>query len=83
MAVKKTGLNIAFPIYNADGTSFHNLVIRKASYESVVMSLGDKISGDVYYKDNCLQVSMHEVPNLKRLFLLAFLLLRQELEQKL
>jgi len=60
MAVKKTGLNIAFPIYNADGTSFHNLVIRKASYESVVMSLGDKITGDVYYKDNTLVVTMQE-----------------------
>ena len=52
--------NKVFPIYNADGTSFHNLVLRKATYDSVVMSLGDKITGEVVYKDNKLQVTMHE-----------------------
>ena len=48
------GRNISFPIYNGDGTSFHNLVMKKATYDSIVMSLGDKITGDVYYKDNTL-----------------------------
>ena len=55
-----TGLNITFPIKNADGTAFHNLVLRKATVNSVVMSLGDKITGDVYYKDNTLAVTMQE-----------------------
>jgi len=54
------GLNVVFPIYNADETPFHNLVLHKATYESVVMSLGDKITGDVYYKDNKLVVTMME-----------------------
>ena len=55
-----TGRNIDFPIYSADGTSFENLVLRKATYESVVMSLSDKITGEVYYKNNRLAVTMHE-----------------------
>lgn len=55
-----TGLNIEFPIYNADGSSFNNLVIHKATLESVIMSFGDKLTGDVYYKDNSLTVSMTE-----------------------
>lgn len=49
------GLNIEFPIYfDVDGvqTPFYDLVLRKPTYTSVVMSLGDKIVGDVYYKDN-------------------------------
>ena len=50
--------NMVFPIKNADGSSFYNLVIRKATVDSVVMSLGDKITGDVYYKDNTLQCTM-------------------------
>ena len=54
------GKNQVFEIKNGDGTSFHNLVLRKSAVESVVMSLGDKISGDVYYKDNTLSVTMHE-----------------------
>ena len=54
------GRNIVFQIKNADGTPFHNLVLHKAVVDSVVMSLGDKISGDVYYKDNTLDVSMGE-----------------------
>ena len=49
-----------FPILNSDGTPFHDLVLRKASVESIVMSLGDKITGDVYYKDNTLSVTMQE-----------------------
>lgn len=60
MATNKLGRNITFPIYNEDGTPFHDLVIRKATVDSVAMSLGDKITGDVYYKDNTLQVTMHE-----------------------
>ena len=54
------GRNITFPIYNADGTPFNDLVLKKATVESIVMSLGDKISGDVYYKDNQLNVTMSE-----------------------
>lgn len=54
------GRNIVFPIKNADGSSFHDLVLRKATVDSVVMSLGDKITGDVYYKDNTLQCTMQE-----------------------
>lgn len=55
-----TGQNIEFPIYKADGSSFYGLVLRKATFDSVVMSLGDKITGDVVYKDNTLPVSMNE-----------------------
>lgn len=54
------GKNQIFEIKNENGTSFHNLVLRKSTVESIVMSLGDKISGDVYYKDNTLSVTMHE-----------------------
>lgn len=61
MAANDTlGLNIEFPIYNADGTSFQGLVLKKSTYDSIVMSLGDKVTGDVYYKDNTLAVSMQE-----------------------
>ena len=60
MAQDTLGRNISFPIYNADGTPFQNLVIKNATVESVVMSLGDKISGDVYYRDNSLNVSLTE-----------------------
>lgn len=55
-----TGRNISFPIKNADGTPFYDLVLHKATFDSVVMSLGDKITGDVYYKDNTLPVTMQE-----------------------
>lgn len=54
------GYNQTFWIKNGDGTSFHNLALRKSTVESIVMSLGDKITGDVYYKDNTLSVTMHE-----------------------
>ena len=54
------GYNQEFPIYNADGTPFNGLVLKKSTLESVVMSLGDKISGDVYYRDNSLVVTMSE-----------------------
>ena len=52
--------NITFPIYNEDGTPFHNLVLRKSVVDSIVMSLGDKITGEVYYIDNSLNVTMKE-----------------------
>lgn len=55
-----TGRNITLPICNADGTAFHNLKLNKFTVDSVVMSLGDKITGDVYYKDNHLVVTMTE-----------------------
>lgn len=60
--------NKVFPIYNADGTPFHNLVLRKATYESSVMSLGDKITGDVVYKDNSLEFTMGEYISFKSNF---------------
>lgn len=55
-----TGRNITFPIYNEDGTLFNGLVLKKSTYDSQVMSLGDKITGDVYYKNNTLSVTMRE-----------------------
>lgn len=55
-----TGENIVLPIYNQDGTSFNGLVLKKSVYESTVMSLGDKITGDVYYPNNALVVTMGE-----------------------
>lgn len=54
------GLNQTFPIYNADGTAFHGLELKKSTSDSVVMSLGDKVTGDVYYIDNTLAVTMQE-----------------------
>lgn len=55
-----TERNITFPIYREDGTPFHGLVLHKATYDSVVMSLGDKITGDVYYGTNELDLTMKE-----------------------
>lgn len=60
MAANQLGRNITFQIYNADGTSFHNLVLRKSTVNSVVMSLGDNVTGYVYYKDNNLAITMQE-----------------------
>ena len=60
MAKETLGRNITFPIYNENGEPFHNLVLEKAVVDSVVMSLGDKITGDVYYRDNTLDVTMRE-----------------------
>ena len=57
------GRNIYFPIYkdvNGQRTSFEGLVIKKATFSSTIMSLSDNITGDVYYRDNGLQVSMLE-----------------------
>ena len=55
-----TGLNQVFPIYNQDGTPFNNMVLHKASVNSVVMSLGDKITGEAYYRNNSLNLTMLE-----------------------
>ena len=57
------GKNISLPIYhkvNGVETPFHNLVLHKFTVDSVVMSLGDKITGDVYYIDKNLVCSMQE-----------------------
>lgn len=54
------GENIILPIYNGDGTLFYGLALKKFTYESSVMALDDKISGDVVWIDNQLQVSMNE-----------------------
>ena len=66
MAANTLGRNIEFPILNADGTPFNGLVLRNATFDSVVMSLGDKITGDVYYRDNTLAVTMSEYIEYKR-----------------
>ena len=58
--------NITFPIKKSDGTSFYGLVLHNATFDSVVMSLGDKITGDVYYRDNTLAVTMSEYIEYKR-----------------
>ena len=55
-----SGKNIVLQIYNSSDEPFHNLVLRKPTYDSTVMSLADKISGFVYYKDNSLACTMHE-----------------------
>lgn len=57
------GLNIDFQIYyDVDGvrTPFHNLTLRKAVVDSVVMSLSDKITGDVVYNGSDLEFTMKE-----------------------
>lgn len=55
-----TGKNIEFKIYQEGDVEFHGLSLRKSTVESVVMSLGDKITGDVYYQDNTLTFTMKE-----------------------
>lgn len=60
MAQNTLGRNLTFPIYNADGTAFHGLELKKSTSDSVIMSLGDKVTGDVYYIDNTLAVTMQE-----------------------
>lgn len=54
------GKNLEFPIYNSQGTPLEGCVLRKATYESSAMSLGDRITGDVIYKDNMLALNMDE-----------------------
>lgn len=60
MVENTIGRNITFPIYNEDGASFHDLVLKKATVDSIVMSLGDKVTGDVMYIDNSLSFTMKE-----------------------
>lgn len=60
MAQNTLGRNLTFPIYSADGTAFHGLELKKSTSDSVVMSLGDNVTGDVYYIDNTLSVTMQE-----------------------
>lgn len=58
-----TGKNISLPIYHkVDGTDvpFNNLVLHQFTVDSVVMSLGDKITGNVYYHSSDLQCTMQE-----------------------
>ena len=58
-----SGKNITLPIYhrvNGVQTSFHDLVLHKFTVDSVVMSLGDKITGDIYYPSPNLVCSMKE-----------------------
>ena len=54
------GYNLQFPIYKEDGTLFEGLVLYKSTFDSVVMSLATKITGDVYYRTNNLNVTMRE-----------------------
>lgn len=54
------GKNLEFPIYNSQGTPLEGCVLRKATYESSAMSLGDRITGDVIYNDNMLALNMDE-----------------------
>lgn len=58
------GLNIDFPIYYDDAngirTSFHGMVLKKAVVDGVVMSLSDKITGDIVYNGSDLQFTMQE-----------------------
>ena len=57
------GRNIYFPIYKDEEgqrVPFENLVLKKSTVNSTLMSLSDNITGDVYYKNNKLDVSMHE-----------------------
>lgn len=52
------GYNIEFPIYKEDD-SLSGLVLHKSVVDSVVMSLGDKITGDVYV-DGDIDLTMRE-----------------------
>jgi len=60
-----TAGNVVRDVYDelpiiANGSSFHNLALRKYTVDSVVMSLGDKITGDIVWKDTSLVFSMQE-----------------------
>ena len=52
--------NLIFDIYNEDGTSFHGLSLKKATFSTEMMSLSDNITGDVYSPDNNLTFSFKE-----------------------
>lgn len=58
--ITKEETNKEFIVYGENGQPFHDIVLKKTTYESVVMSLGDKISGDFFYKDNKLSFTMRE-----------------------
>lgn len=58
--ITKEETNKEFIVYGENGQPFHDIVLKKTTYESVVMSLGDKISGDFLYKDNKLSFTMRE-----------------------
>ena len=61
MAANDTlGLNQSFQIYHENGSAYEGLVMHKAATDSVVMSLGDSISGDVYWHDNELSLTLKE-----------------------
>ena len=54
---------MTFPIYyddNGTQNTFHDIVLRKATFDNVIMSLGRKISGDFLWIDNTLEFSMRE-----------------------
>ena len=53
-------VNIVLDIKNNDGSSFHDLYMDKFTVSSVVMSLDDKIEGDIYYPSNSLSFTMSE-----------------------
>ena len=52
--------NLVLDIKNADGTNFNDLKLRKFNVSSTVMSLSDKIEGDVFYPTNTLAFTMNE-----------------------
>lgn len=57
-------MNQTFPIYYDDSNgvrhSFHDIVLRSATYSNTIMSLGRNISGDFVWIDNKLQFTMKE-----------------------
>ena len=53
------GNNLVFEIKNSDGTPFHGIKLQKSAFESTVMSLSDRISGEVYY-NGALTFTMQE-----------------------
>lgn len=57
------GRNRYFPIYvdvNGVKTPFEGLVLKKSVVDSTLMSLGDNITGNVYYPNNALPITLHE-----------------------
>jgi len=58
------GLNLKFNIYYDDEYgvqhTFHDIVLRKVTYDNQIMSLGTNITGDFVWIDNKLQFSMRE-----------------------
>lgn len=52
--------NIKLQVYKSNGSPIEGLVLHKPTFESTVMSLDDKITGDAVYKSNDLQLTMGE-----------------------